>query len=80
MALRGPTVDQRPATQASTHSSRPFGGVSAQRHKPALKHFVQEPDDLAAAAPHAGAHPKFKYHGGPIVSTPKVHASLWGDA
>ena len=47
-------------------------------HRPALKHFAQSPDDLAPAARAAGAHPKFKNHGGPIVTSATVHASFWG--
>jgi hypothetical protein len=65
---------------SKTHSTTPFGGVSAELHKPALKRFVQSVDDLAPAAKTSAAHPKFKYHGGPIVSAPVVHASFWGGA
>jgi hypothetical protein len=65
---------------SKARSATPFGGVSAERHKPALKRFQQTPDDLAPAAKAAGAYPKFKYHGGPIVSAPVVHASYWGAA
>ena len=65
---------------SKTRSTTPFGGVSTALHKPALKRFVQSPDDLAPAAKAASAHPKFKNHGGPIVSSAVVHASFWGAA
>jgi hypothetical protein len=63
-----------------TRSTTPFGGVSTERHKPALKRFVQSPDDLTPTAKAAGAHPRFKNHGGPVVALAVVHASFWGGA
>ena len=63
-----------------TRSTTPFGGVSTERHKPALKRFVQSPDDLTPTAKAVGAHPRFKNHGGPVVAFGVVHASFWGSA
>src|SRR5713226_1253233 len=65
---------------SKTRSTTPFGGVSAVPQGPALKRFARSPDDLAPAAKAAAAHPRFKYHGGPIVTSPVVHASFWGGA
>ena len=67
-------------TASRARSATPFGGVSAVRHKAAMKHFVQTPDDLAPAPKAASAHPKFKNHGGPVVASSAVHASFWGVA
>ena len=57
-------------------SSRVIGGVSAEQHKPALSGY--EPDDLAPAAGAVGAHPKFRFHRGPVVNSPSVYARYWG--
>jgi hypothetical protein len=64
--------------EVTEKSLRAIGGVSAEMHKPALSGHQPAEDDLAPAARVTGAHPKFRYHGGPVVNAPDVYASFWG--
>src|SRR4051812_6795997 len=59
-------------------SSTPRGGVSPRLNMPAARGLKGLTEQRAGAVP-AAAFPNFSFHGGPVISSPQVYSSFWGN-
>jgi hypothetical protein len=53
--------------------------VSATLRQGALEGAQEGPAELQMAAPTAGVHTNFTYHGGPVINCAQVYTTFWGD-